>query len=276
MASILEWIVWVIAFSAVGLVGLYLYQPQRIDFFPKEAPDPNPAVDPDAELLFSPGARVALVAAHPDDPEFYIGGLLTELSRSGAKIAIVMCTDGDKGYYPSFMTNAAENRRVRQQEQIKAAAEYGAEVFFLHEPDGRLRASASVVEAIRERLDAFQPEYVLCFDPIYPPRMQHSDHLRSGAATEQAVKSCPSAKWLLRFSTHAANYYVDISEVWPIKEELLMIHKSQFNKDRMSMVMSIVGSRAQADGRAIGVPFAEGLRCTRLSLGSAPDALPDM
>ena len=253
-----------VAAGLAGLVGLYLYQPQRIDFFPKPAPDPNPPIDPDSEQLFSPGTRVAIVAAHPDDPEFYIGGLLTELSRSGAKIAIVMCTDGDKGYYPSFMTNAAENRRVRQQEQIEAAAEYGAGVFFLHEPDGRLRASAKVVDEIRQKLDAFQPEYVLCFDPKFPPRMQHSDHLRSGKATEEAVATCPSAKWLMRYSTHAANYYVNISEVWPVKEELLRIHKSQFSGDRMGMVMSIVRGRAQADGRAIQVPFAEGFRCTRL------------
>jgi len=248
-----------------GLVGLYLYQPQRIDFFPKPAPVPNPPVNPDSEHLFSPGTRVAVVAAHPDDPEFYIGGLLTELSRSGAKIAIVMCTDGDKGYYPSFMTNAAENRRVRQLEQIEAAAEYGAEVFFLHEPDGRLRANAKVIDMIRQTLDEFQPEYVLCFDPKYPPKVQHSDHLQSGDAAEEAVASCPGVKWLMRYSTHAANYHADITRVWPMKAELLKIHKSQFKEDRMATIMSIVRSRAQADGAAINVLFAEGFRCTRLS-----------
>jgi len=252
------------AFVAAGLVGLYFYQPQRIDFFPKKAPDPNPPVDPDSKYLFSPGTRVAVVAAHPDDPEFYIGGFLTELSRSGAKFAIVMCTDGDKGYYPRFMTDAVENRRVRQLEQIEAAAEYGAEVFFLHEPDGRLRASAKVVDEIRKKLEAFQPEYVVCFDPVYPPRIQHRDHLRSGEATEVAVASCPSAKWLLRYSTYAGNYFVDISDVWPVKETLLKIHKSQFNGDRTAMVMSIVRGRAEADGRAIQVAFGEGFRCTRL------------
>jgi LmbE family N-acetylglucosaminyl deacetylase len=254
----------VIVPAAAGLVGLYLYQPQRIDFFPRSAPIPNPRIDPDSKHLFSPGTRVAIVAAHPDDPEFYIGGLLTELSRSGAKIAIIMCTDGDKGYYPSFMTNAAENRRVRQEEQIEAAARYDAEVFFLHEPDGRLRANPKVVDEIREKLDAFQPEYVLCFDPIYPPRIQHSDHLRSGEATEEAIASCPSAAWLLRYSTHAANFYVDISQVWQAKVDLLRIHKSQFHEDRMAMVLSIVEGRARKDGLAIHVPLAEGFRCSRL------------
>jgi LmbE family N-acetylglucosaminyl deacetylase len=251
--------------AVAGLLWLYRYQPQRIDFFPKPAPLPNPPIDPDSDRLFAPGTRVAVVAAHPDDPEFYIGGLLSQLSASGAQIAIVMCTDGDKGYYPSFMTNASENRRVRQQEQIEAAAQYGAEVFFLHEPDGRLRANQKVVEAIREKLEQFQPEYVLCFDPQYPPRVQHSDHVQSGIATEEAVWSCSTAKWLLRFSTHAANFYVEISKAWPVKVDLLKIHKSQFNGDRMDMILSIVRDRARADGDAIDVPLAEGFRSTRLT-----------
>ncbi len=254
---------WVFAAGALGLVGLYFYQPQRIDFFPKSTPDPHPPVDPDSEHLFSPGTRVAVVAAHPDDPEFYIGGTLTELSRAGATILIVMCTDGDKGYYPRFMTDAAENRRVRQLEQIEAAAEYSAEVVFLHELDGRLKSDAKVIEAIRHELEAFQPEYVLCFDPPYPPRLQHGDHLRSGEATEAAIEACPSVKWVMRYSTHAANYFVDISKVWPRKAELLKIHKSQFTGEPSSMVMSIIQGRAEADGKAIGVQFAEGFRCTR-------------
>ena len=134
------------AFLAVALGGLYWYQPQRIDFLPRQAPDPNPPLDPDSAQLFKPGTRVSIVAAHPDDPEFFIGGTLAKLSKAGAKIEIVMCTDGDKGYYPWFMTNAGENRRVRTVEQIDAAKQYNAEVVFLHEPDGRLRANADVVE----------------------------------------------------------------------------------------------------------------------------------
>jgi LmbE family N-acetylglucosaminyl deacetylase len=250
--------------AAAGLVGLYLYQPQRIDFFPKPSPVPNPPVDPDSERLFSPGTRVAVVAAHPDDPEFYIGGLLTALSGSGAKIAIVMCTDGDKGYYPSFLTNAAENRRVRQEEQLEAAAKYDAEVFFLHEPDGRLRANANVVDEIRQKLEVFQAEYVLSFDPIYPPKLQHSDHLRSAEATEKAIVSCTSVKWLMRYSTHAANFHLDITNLWEAKSDLLRIHKSQFSGNRATAVLSMVQSRARADDAAIQVPLAEGFRCTPL------------
>src|ERR1700753_350344 len=102
---------------ALGLVGgmaaFYAYQPQRVDFFPTPAPSPKPRVDPDSAQLFRKGTRVAVVSAHPDDTEFFIGGTLTKLHEAGVKILIIVCTDGDKGYYPSFMTDADENRRVR-------------------------------------------------------------------------------------------------------------------------------------------------------------------
>ena len=249
---------------ALALTGLYFYQPQRYDFLPRPAPEPNPPVDPDSNHLFAPGTRVAVVAAHPDDPEFFIGGILTELAKAGANIAIVMCTDGDKGYYPWFMTNAAENRRVRRLEQIEAAKQYGAEVFFLAKPDGRLRADDGLVSEVAKCLNRFDPEYVLAFDPEYPPRIQHSDHLQSGIAAEKAIPSVPSVKWLLRYSTHAPNHVVDISAVWPEKAKLLTIHKSQFHGDRLEMVTRMVQGRAMDDGRRIGVQFGEGLRCSRV------------
>lgn len=103
--------------AGAGLVGLYRYQPQRFFFFPRPVPEVNPPVDPDSERLFSPKARVAIVAAHPDDPEFYVGGLVTLLGGAGAKMTIVMCTDGDKAYYPRGLTNVEQNRRVRRLEQ---------------------------------------------------------------------------------------------------------------------------------------------------------------
>ena len=252
------------AFVAVALGGFYWYQPQRYDFFPRPAPDPNPPVDPDTTLLFKPGTRVSVVAAHPDDPEFFIGGTLTELSRAGCKIEIVMCTDGDKGYYPWFMTDAKENRVVRTAEQRDAASQYHAEVVFLHEPDGRLRANNEVIAKVAQALLDFQPDYVLTFDPEYPPKVQHSDHLQSGLAAEEAVKSVSSVKWLMQFSTHAPNHFVDISDVWTAKKSLLAIHKSQFHGDRLQMVVNLVGSRAQDEGKQIGVAYAEGFRCTRL------------
>jgi LmbE family N-acetylglucosaminyl deacetylase len=256
--------------GAVGasLVGLYLYQPQRIDFFPRPVPDPNPAVDPDSHQLFSPGVRVAVVSAHPDDTEFYLGGTLSRLHRSGAKILLIVCTDGDKGYYPWFLTDANENRRVRRIEQVAAAKTYAADVVFLARPDGRLRADDALVAEVRLHLAEFAPEYVFSFDPIYPPRIQHSDHLQSGIAAERASQGISSIRWHIDYSTHAPNFYVDVSKFWNVKEATLAKHKSQFSGARLGQIERMLRSWAHRDGRAIGVEFAESFRAIRSTDGS--------
>jgi LmbE family N-acetylglucosaminyl deacetylase len=250
---------------AAGIYAAYRYQPQRYFPFPKQLPPSNPPVDPHSSRLLSERARVAVIAAHPDDPEFYIGGLLTILGRCGAKVLIVMCTDGDKGYYPAFLTNAEENRMVRQREQIEAAHQYGAEVVFLGRRDGRLAADTETELEIVRILTEFEPEFLLGFDPTYPPQLQHSDHLAAGMLAHRVVKAVPSIRWLLRFSTRAANFFLDITGVWKQKRELLAIHKSQFHDDRLQFVTQLVGGRAKQDGAIIGVAYAEGLRCTNVN-----------
>src|SRR5579862_2205383 len=116
---------WAAVALVIGAAGLYEYQPQRYDLFPRPAPTMNPWTDPDSARLFAPGARVTIVTAHPDDAEFYIGGLLTRLAASGAHLSLIVTTDGDKGYYP--FENAAENRRIRRLEQTEAARQWQAE-----------------------------------------------------------------------------------------------------------------------------------------------------
>jgi LmbE family N-acetylglucosaminyl deacetylase len=250
--------------AGTGLAGLYRYQPQRFFLFPRPLPEYDPPVDPDSEKLFSPKTRVAIVAAHPDDPEFYIGGLLTQLGRSGAKMTVVMCTDGDKGYYPRILTNSTENRRIRKLEQLEAARRYKSGVTFLGFPDGRLQPDPQTVLSIVQKLQAFKPEYVLSFDHVYPPRLQHSDHLAAGKATARALHALPTVKWYLRFSTRAPNHLVDVTQEWASKMELLAVHESQFRGDRLSWITEMVEGRARESGERIGVQYAEGLRCARI------------
>jgi LmbE family N-acetylglucosaminyl deacetylase len=251
--------------ASLGALALaYRYQPQRYAFFSNPLPSKNPPVDPDSDHLFSPDARVAVVVAHPDDPEFYIGGFLTKLGQAGAKTLIVMCTDGDKGYYPKFLTNAEENRKVRRGEQVEAAKHYGAKVVFLSKPDGRLKNDPETVLEIVRELEEFQPDYVVTFDPHYPPKVQHSDHLEAGSAASKATLAVPSVKWLMRFSTQVPNWFVDITGLWRQKRELLAVHESQFHGSRYEWVVEMVGDRAKADGEKAGVAYAEGFRCFKM------------
>jgi LmbE family N-acetylglucosaminyl deacetylase len=254
--------IWFYTGLLLGIFALYFYQPQRYDFFPNPVPKDNPAVDPDAKTLFSKGAKVMIVTAHPDDTEFYLGGLLTKLAHSGAVVDEVVCTDGDKSYYLVVDTRAM--RSTRRAEQLKAAnASNVHHVQFLAYPDGRLFPTTDVVKAIRDQILSSKPDYLLCFDPEYPPRAHHRDHLYSGAAAAEAVKGT-SVKWLMMFATRAANYTVDVSDEWDRQSELLAIHASQFHGERLEQIRNMVAYNAYNDGDRIGVAYGEGFRCVKL------------
>ncbi len=246
-----------------GLWGFYVWQPWEFDFVPRQPPLPNPPVDPDSGRLFLKGARVAVITAHPDDSEFYIGGVLTKLHADGAEMYEIVCTDGDKGYYPFSHPEALGE--VRRSEQRNAAAVWGArQVDFLGFPDGRLRVNDETIGAVESRLEQIQPEYVLAFDGDYAPRFSHQDHRRAGDLAQIAARRAPSVKWLLRFSTIAPNYAVDITDEWDAQKALLALHRSQFSGDHLTWIENMVGSNAEADGERIGVGLAESFRCSRL------------
>ena len=248
----------------VALASFWWWTPWEFDFIPRTLPNPHPAVDPDRDRLFRKGTRVLLVTAHPDDSEFYIGGFLTQLGKS-AEIHQILCTDGDKTYYGPF-TNASENRRVRQQEARAAAKAWnGRAVSFLGHPDGRLAYSEEAVNRVVEEIRRFRPEYVLAFDGQFPPRMSHQDHRRAGDIALEAARRSGVPRWALLFSTIAPNFVIDITDDWDRKKELLQIHASQFNGERLSRVTNMVAGMAESDGERIGVGLGEGFRCVRLN-----------
>lgn len=250
-----------------ALIGLWNWQPWEYDFIERTPPASNPPVDPDRAKLFAKGARILLVTAHPDDSEFYIGGTLNQLSKT-AEIHQVICTDGDKAYYP--FEDHERNRRVRKAEaQAAADAWKGREVIFLGYPDGRLRDNEGVVARMKEIIERIKPQYILAFDGDYPPRASHQDHRRAGDITKKAALAAKGPEWLMLFSTHYPNFVVDITDDWDRKKELLAIHASQFNGERLERVTNMVAGSAEQDGERIGVTLGEGFRCIRLN-GTKP------
>ena len=248
---------------AAALWGFYVWVPWNIDIIPRRPPNPNPPVDPDSAFLFSGQAKILVVTAHPDDSAFYIGGMLTKLSQSDTEIHQVICTDGDKGYYP--FEDWQWNRRVRRQEALEEARKWGGvDILFLGRPDGRLRINPQVIESIQKTIERVKPDYLFCFDGEYPPRMSHQDHRRSGEASMEAAKRSGLHMWVLQYSTIAPNFIVDITNEWEAQQELLRIHRSQFHDRRLTMITGMVGEHAQEEGQLAGYAFGEGFRCVRL------------
>lgn len=238
--------------------GFYLYQPVRIDLFPKTPPVPNPTVDPDAKGLFAPGARVGLLTAHPDDAEYYAGGLLAKLRKTGARVTLVVMTDGDKGFYP--WEDAAANRKVRRAEQTAAARAWGAEsVAFLGFPDGRLRLEDETVEKAAGLFPNI--DWLVSFDGDYPPKVAHGDHTTAGRIADRVARAI-HPRWHLRFATHAPNATLDLTGFDLAHRSLLDLHRSQFAGEKEARVWGSVYESGLTDGERIGVEYGLSVRAT--------------
>jgi len=243
------------------LYGLYKFQPIEIEIFPADAPAYK-ALDPDSKRLFSKGTRVLVITAHPDDSEFYAGGLLPLLRDSGAEIAHLLHTDGDKAYY--FWADHSDLRKIRRDEQMRASKQWGAkQIWFLGYPDGRLRDTDQTVKDSAKYIQEFKPDYVLTFDGLYPNPRRHQDHRVTGEIAAKAMKMANFKGWALLFSSRAPNFVVDIEKVWAEKQALLAIHKSQFYGKRLEFIQNHRTDAAVADGELAGVTFGEAYRAVQ-------------
>lgn len=256
---------WFYGVSIGSIWGFYVWQPIQVDWIPRKLP-PKASVDPDSARLFAKGTRLAVVVGHPDDSEFYAAGTLLKLAQSGAELRQLLHTDGDKAYY--FWADNTPLRATRQEEQRKASARWNAkELRFLGYPDGRLRKNADTVARTAEVLREWRPEYVMCFDPEFPPRSSHQDHRRSG---EIAIAACGEAKfsgWVLMFSTQAGNYVVNVDKEWSERLELLAIHASQFSGEKLKRIQGFIADSAVAQAGNREFSFGEAFRCVRFVEG---------
>src|SRR4030042_1981270 len=120
--------------------------------------------DPSAGGRAVPGRALA-VAAHPDDAEFGAGATLARWAAAGARISILVITDGSKGSWDPHVTGA-DLVAIRRREQEQAAAVLGAgQVLFLDHRDGELEYSLALRGEICEWIRRLRPDVVLGHDP---------------------------------------------------------------------------------------------------------------
>lgn len=127
---------------------------------------------------------VLALVPHPDDAEFYAGGLLAKLAAEGARVHIVVATDGRRG---SFEAKSEMLIAARAEEMRCAAIVLGAEPpILLGYPDGELDTLPAGVlrEQFIRAIRRFKPDIVITQDP-YASFEPHPDHrVVAWAATE--------------------------------------------------------------------------------------------
>ena len=127
---------------------------------------------------------VLVVAPHPDDEVLGCGGLLALLAKAGAKIRIVIVTDGASG---------SEQRVTRQAESRAAAAELGVEdLRFMGRADGGLGDDPELCALLGRELSEYGPELVLAPGPLE----LHPDHRATCSALIAALTVGPTRRVL--------------------------------------------------------------------------------
>lgn len=200
--------------------------------------------------------RVLVVAAHPDDAEWYVGGSLRLLANLGAEVHVVVATDGESG--PNRI-GAEDLRAARREEQLAAAEINGySHVYMLGLPDRAASRGHQLASDLRKIWRDIQPEAVLTFDPQYPslPYL-HEDHQGVGAVVlrlwgEEAAPRPPIYLWQSRRPDVA----VDISTVMDVKILALSKHATQ----GLATVADRHRSFARRAGEMFGLEYAETFR----------------
>ena len=233
-----------------------------------------------ADLVEDIPSSALAVFAHPDDPEVSCGGTLARWASAGAEVRVVICSSGDKGSLDP-RTDRDELIATRAAEVARAATEMGlAGYHLLGHPDGELDVGPQLRGELVGLIRRYRPEAVICPDPTAvffgQHYVNHIDHRNVGWATLDAV--APSAAmplyfpeagpphqvgWLLLSGTLDPDVWVDITPVIQVKAAAVACHTSQLAGDD-DAIGAIVRQRAEEEGRAAGVRYAEGYRLIRV------------
>jgi LmbE family N-acetylglucosaminyl deacetylase len=142
-------------------------------------------------ILAKGPARVAVIVAHPDDPDHGCAGACSLWAEMGHHVTYVIVTNGDKGSDDLTVTQD-ELIATREREQRKAAEILGlAGVVFLGKEDGMVEPNLDLRRDIVRVIRSLKPDVVVCDSPdafFYSNTyINHPDHRAVAKATLEAI-----------------------------------------------------------------------------------------
>lgn len=193
--------------------------------------------------------RVMALYAHPDDPEFFSGGILAKWGAEGKELIYVLATSGDKGSDDPSMTTQ-RLIEMREAEQRAAAARAGGKtVIFLRYLDGELEHTLKLRRDLTRVIRQQKPDIVVTNDPqtywFASGSINHPDHRVMGDAALAAVYPAArdrhtfaelwreeglephKVKHVYLSGTLHPNLKVNITDVFANKIAAILEHRSQ-------------------------------------------------
>ena len=211
--------------------------------------------------------NIMIISAHPDDEVLGAGGTILKHQAQGDNI------------YWLIVTNISEKQRFkkdrvesRQNEIKKVSKELGIKDYFLLNYPTMSLSSVSIIEMVPKISKIFmdtKPEVVYCVNRFDA----HSDH----RITFDAVMSCtksfryPFIKKVLVYECISETefapslpenhfmptYFVDITEFFDRKIEVMKIYKSEIENHPFPRSIKNIEALAIFRGASVGVKYAE-------------------
>lgn len=212
--------------------------------------------------------RAMVILSHPDEVEYFAGGLVAQWAAAGCDITLVLLTSGDKGSDDPAMA-AEQLVALREQEQHEAAAVLGVKkVVFFREPDCELVPTLDLRQRVVAELRRCRPDAVITADPTrYYFHEQYDNHPDLRAAGDVALAAIfPAARsrlyhpelleqglephvvkevWLV--GSPAPDRWIDISDVFMQKVASLCRHRTQVRDPQALEARMRASSEAQDD-----------------------------
>jgi len=196
-----------------------------------------------------PRGSVLVLAPHPDDETFGLGGTLALHARQGDRVEVLYLTDGGHGD-PDGHWSRAELVALRQQEAQAAVAILGGQVAgFWEYPDSYPTVSQEALDDLSGRLAAFVDDRAPATVYFPWPGESHQDHWAAGIATVRAARRLRGARPRLRayevWSPFLADEVIDVSGVYDVKLRAAAAYQSQLRyKDYFPIIQGLNAYRA--------------------------------
>ena len=211
--------------------------------------------------------KVIVISAHPDDEVLGVGGTILKHKAKGDEVYWLITTgiSEQAGF-------SKERVSLRQDEIKKVEKQLGIKkTFQLNYPTMTLSSSSLIkmVPKISEVFNEVKPEVIYCVNRSDA----HSDHRITFDAVMACTKSFryPFIKRVLMYEcisetefapvlaekVFSPNYYVDISEYFNKKIEIMKIYESELGEHPFPRSLKNIEALAVFRGASVGVDYAE-------------------
>jgi LmbE family N-acetylglucosaminyl deacetylase len=213
----------------------------------------NPSL---VQALFE-AKRALFIGAHPDDIEFYCGGLVYNLALAGADVSFLVATRGGKGR----KGRAGERlEKLRSIQQMRAACILGhVNVQLCDYPDKLLAQCVKpFADDIQAAIKSIDPDFIFCWDSdfIYNP---HPDHQAAADACRIATEGARPK--VIYYGTQRPSLRISLNyHAYLAKIRSLRAHRTETPWYYWLIVGQRLRRKLAQDGAAIMCKYAEVFR----------------